>query len=180
MRPAKNQILIGDSEIVQYNSKSQVNKPALVRRTQAILLLQDYQESILNYLFPPPKQPVIQYSELSHDLTAQLTCYNKPEKAWPNPHLVQSVGHVVRLSNNTDSPILVPRNEHVSQIRLMESNMPSDTLSTTNTPNITENTYNRPFSSNINIDESVPTIIRDKFIDLHNQYDNVFDPQIAK
>ena len=38
VRRAKNQILIGDSEIVQYDSKSQVNKPASARRTQAVLL----------------------------------------------------------------------------------------------------------------------------------------------
>ena len=36
----------------------------------------------------------------------------------------------------SDSPIFVPRNDHVCQIGFMESYMPYDTQITTNKPNI--------------------------------------------
>ena len=39
---------------------------------------------------------------------------------------------------------------------------------------------NRPFSSDVSIDESVQTYICNKFKDLDTQFDNIFDPQISK
>ena len=55
----------------------------------------------------------------------------KPEDAWPPPQQIQSVDHAVRVSNTTDSPILLRSGEQLCQVRHI---LPVDASVSTSSP----------------------------------------------
>ncbi len=120
VRPAKWQIIIGGSEIIQYGP--QFSDTATIRRTQSYLLRS------------PSKQTVVLSGEFI-ELPAPIQCdpdttwalepridspHNNtisPDYPWPNVQEIQSVAHTLRLANTTSEPILLRSNEHICQVR---------------------------------------------------------------
>ena len=54
------------------------------------------------------------------------------EEAWPPPQQIQSVDHAVRVSNTTDSPILLKSGEQLCQVRRI---LPVEASLSTSPPN---------------------------------------------
>ena len=100
---------------------------------------------------PPPKQTILlpgDYVELKtpNDFDADVECAleprfdspsnmnRPPEQAWPNVQTIKSVDHTITLTNATQDPIILKRNEHICQIRhityvyQIDPNMESDSV----------------------------------------------------
>ena len=107
-----------------------------------------------------------------------------PEQPWPNVQTIQSVDHTIRLTNSTQDPIILKRNEHICHIRhitdvnQIDPNMGSESVSTVTSQdnNIT------PYSSQISIDpdNQLSSKIQSKFQAVNYEYDIVFNPDISK
>ena len=99
---------------------------------------------------------------------------------WPRPQLVQAVGTEIRLINDTSSPIFVPKNDHLCQVRSskiievpnVSSSKPHSTIVRPETPH----------SSKVVIDPSgqLPTSWKNAFRELHMSYDSVFEDIIGR
>ena len=108
----------------------------------------------------------------------------KPEDAWPPPQQIQSVDHAVRVPNTTGSPILLKSGEQLCQVRHI---LPIE-ASTSTSPPTTRTAASpspatcKPFSPRVILDPDgyLDQDIRDKFIALNLEFDDLFNPSISK
>ena len=109
--PAKRQIEIGGSKIISYSSPSRHTRQPNVRRTQSFLLCNPNRTVALPGEYLQFSTPSDADSDTLWALEPRLDCPSnmqcKLEDAWPPPQQIQSVDHAVRISNTTDSPILL-------------------------------------------------------------------------
>ena len=102
---------------------------------------------------------------------------------WPQVQIVKVVDNEIRIHNSTREPIFVPKNEQLCQIRATQI------VDTKNLP-VTIPCKNKqkpadiipPFSKHVNTDPNNQLNLdwKNKFLDLHNQFDSVFEPVIGK
>ena len=90
--------------------------------------------------------------------------------------------HAVRITNTTDSPILLRTGEQLCHVRHV---IPVDSIDTTSAPTSTTTTAPtccQPFSTNVILDPDgcLDEDIRDKFRALNLEFDDVFNPTISK
>ena len=181
-RPARHQIVIQGSDVVHYGR--QQNSNATVRRTQSYLLRAPAHQTVLlpgDYIelsSPLHSTPDTLWA-LEPRMDSSANIGSKASQVWPSPQEVQSVGHAVRVMNNSLDPIIIRRNEHIAEVRSIEATsatMPPPPQQPTTKTAVT------PFSSAIvcDPDNAMPLSTRQLFHDLHKQYDNVFNPAIAK
>ena len=188
VRPAKRQIKIGGTEIINYSSPSRHTRQPNVRRTQSFLLRNPNRTVVLPGEYVQFSTPSDADSDTLWALEPRLDCPSnmprKPEYAWPPPQQIQSVDHAVRVSNTTDSPILLKSGEQLCQVRHIlpveasASTSPTTTL-TTASPSPTTC---KPFSPRVILDPDgcLDQGTRDKFISLNLEFDDVFNPSIPK
>ena len=186
VRPAKHQIEIGGTEIISYSSPSRHTRQPSVRRTQSFLLRNPNRTVVLPGEYVQFSTPSDADSDTLWALEPRLDCPSnlprKPEDAWPPPQQIQSVDHVVRISNMTDSPILLKSGEQLCQVRHIlpvETSTSPPTLSRTAPPSPA---ICKPFSPCVVVDPDgcLDQDTRDKFKALNLEFDDVFNPSISK
>ena len=102
----------------------------------------------------------------------------------PPPSIVSSVAGKIRIPNLSSEPHCLKRSEHFWQVNLVFSpdiNFPtSSTPSCEPCPRQSDPTGNLQHNSGVRLDpeNALPPDIRAKFQDLHDVYDEVFDPRI--
>jgi len=101
--------------------------------------------------------------------------------AWPQPQEVQSIDSTVRLINTTRDPVFIRRNEHLCQLRALTQTT-TEQVHRVEKPRQTTINHCKPYSSSVSVDPDghLPLEYRQKFTDLHTEYDHVFNPSIAK
>ena len=188
VRPAKRQIEIGGIEIISYSSPSRHTRQPSVRRTQSFLLHNPNRTVVLPGDYVQFSTPSDADSDTLWALEPRLDCPSnmsrKPEDAWPPPQQIQSVDHVVRISNMTDSPILLKIGERLCQVRHI---LPVE-ISTSTSPPTTSRAASpspaicKPFPPRVVVDPDgcLDQDTRDKFIALNLKFDDVFNPSISK
>jgi hypothetical protein len=183
-RPAKKQIIIDSSEVVYYGP--QATNQHSIRRIQAYLVRSPGPKTVVlpgEYIevkTPQEADPDSLWA-LEPRLDAPSTQSRKLSNVWPPPQVIQSVGHAVRLTNSTEIPVLLNKNEHFCQIcpvtepSLREDHEPTCLKATCSSTA-------KPFSSVVNVDpdKCLPADIRKKFCDINLRYDDTFNPTIAK
>ena len=99
---------------------------------------------------------------------------------WPQPQFVKVIDGAIRLVNDTNAPIQIPRNDHLCQIRGSKILNPTNT--STPKPKFRAVRPSEPFSSCVVVDPSnqLPISWRNAFKDLHITYDSVFEDVIGK
>ena len=188
VRPAKRQIEIGGTEIINYSSPSRHTRQPNVRRTQSFLLRNPNRTVVLPGEYVQFSTPSDADSDTLWALEPRLDCPSniprKPEDAWPPPQQIQSVDHAVRISNTNDSPILLKSGEQLCQVRhilpveVSDSSLPT-TARTAASPSPA---ICKPFSPRVVLDPDgcLDQDTRDKFITLNLEFDDVFNPSISK
>ena len=186
VRPAKHQIEIGGTEIISYSSPSRHTRQPSVRRTQSFLLRNPNRTVVLPGEYVQFSTPSDADSDTLWALEPRLDCPSnlprKPEDAWPPPQQIQSVDHVVRISNMTDSPILLKSGEQLCQVRHIlpvetSTSPPTSSRAASPSPAIC-----KPFSPCVVVDPDgcLDQDTRDKFKALNLEFDDVFNPSISK
>ena len=158
VRPAKRQIEIGGTEIISYSAPPRHTRQPSVRCTQPFLLRNPNCTVVLpgeyvQFSTPPDTDADTLWAlEPRLDCPSNMPC--KPEDAWPLPQQIQSVDHVVRISNLTDSPILLKSGEQLCQVRHI---LPAE-ISTSSSPPTTSRAASpspaicKPFSPHVVVD----------------------------
>ena len=113
VRPAKQQSLIGDTNIVHYGT-SPSDSPNRVRRTQAYILKPEatsviWPGSYLELALPSDLQPECTLAIESR--TGNVKFLNN----CPPPSIIEAVSEKVRIPNNTDEPLSLRKNEHFAK-----------------------------------------------------------------
>ena len=159
-----------------------------VRRTQSFLLRNPNRTVVLPGEYVQFSTPSDADSDTLWALEPRLDCPSnmprKPEDAWPPPQQIQSVDHAVRVPNTTGSPILLKSGEQLCQVRHI---LPIE-ASTSTSPPTTRTAASpspatcKPFSPRVILDPDgyLDQDIRDKFIALNLEFDDVFNPSISK
>ena len=116
VRPAKQQILIDDTNIVHYGT-SPSDSHNRVRRTQAYILKPEatsviWPGSSFELAFPSDLQP-----ECTLAIESSTDNVKFPNN-WPPPSITEAVSGKVRIPNNTDEPLSLRKNEHFCQVYL--------------------------------------------------------------
>lgn len=185
IRPARRQIVIGGSDVIHYGTASKHTTQPAVRRTQSFLLRNPQRTVILPGEYVQLDTPCDSDPDTLWALKPRLDCPSntplKAEGAWPPPQQVLSVDHAVRITNTTDSPILLRTGEQLCHVRHV---IPVDSIDTTSAPTSTATTAPtccQPFSTNVILDPDgcLDEDIRDKFRALNLEFDDVFNPTIS-
>ena len=186
-RPAKRQIVIKGTDIVQYGQ--QPNGDATIRRTQAHTLRTPPRQTVLlpgDYVelrTPRDSEPDSEWA-LEPRYDCPSNSHVNPEQAWPYVQEVKSIDHTIRLTNTTQEPIILKKNEHICQVRLLKDISEVDLDSVPSFPESDRpiSKKNDAYSSHISIDpdKRLTAEVSSKFHDLNHKFDNVFKPEISK
>ena len=188
VRPAKRQIAIGDTEIINYGSSSRHTRQPNVRRTQSFLLRNPNRTVVLPGEYVQFSTPSDSDSDTWWALEPRLDCPSnmprKPADAWPPPQQILSVDHAVRVSNTTDSPILLKSGEQLCQVRHVlpvEASTPTAPTTTCHAAPPSPATC-KSFSPRVILDPDgcLDQGTRDKFMAVNLEFDDVFNPSISK
>jgi hypothetical protein len=179
IRPAKQQIILGNGTIYSYGCASTDDSSHSVRRIH--LLRAPAKKSIIwpgEFLEIRLPEPL---TDTDSDLAIEPHCADQDKSSWPSPSLITSVAGLIRIPNLTDQPQSVKRHEHFCQVLPVTSET-SDEEDPTTGPSITIQKTSLPqFSDRINLDPDnvLPTELKNKFQTLHYSYDDVFSPNIG-
>ena len=101
---------------------------------------------------------------------------------WPSHQLTSVCDGIVRLINNTSSPIRVAKNDHLCQIRGTLTVNVCDNPTSTAKPKKTLIKAGPPYSKQVVIDPNnqLSSEWKIAFKELHESYDNVFEPTIGR
>ena len=126
VRPAKYQVCMQGSLVIEYQpSKGPSSQSHAVRGAQCYVMRSSSPTTIL---WPGEFIEVDVPPDLEQDSIIAIepridTC------AWPQPQIVEAVGHKVRIENTSDEPQKIRRHEHICQARPTKdpttSSMPS-------------------------------------------------------
>ena len=103
-------------------------------------------------------------------------------KAWPQPDIVQPLSGIVRLVNPLPTPLSIKRNEHLGNVYHATT---SDTFDQNVPPVLPfkpkRNSQSSYHSSSVKLDPDniLSPEMRQAFLDLIREYDEVFDPNIV-
>ena len=186
-RPAKRQIVINGSEIINYGPQSSTSPS--VRRTQAFVLRAPSQHTVIlpgEFIqLSTPRDTCDSQWALEPRLDSPSNTGVKPELAWPPVQEVTSVGQAIRLTNTSVEPIVIKRNEHLCQIRPILTTTSMDTSISHVEPVTTPKPHPsrlRPYSSDVSVDPDgcLSQDIRDRFVAVNLKFDHVFNPRISR
>ncbi len=104
------------------------------------------------------------------------------DSGWPPCQFTGVVDGFVRVTNNTRSPIRVPKNDHVCQIRATRSLLVDVNDASSVRPKSSIHTCNGPFNKEVVIDPSNQLTPEWKraFRELHSTFDSVFENVIGR
>ena len=139
VRPAKHQIVIGGSDVIHYGTPSRHAVQPTTRRTQSFLLRNPQRTSVRPGQYVQLDTPCNSDPDTLLALEPRLDCPSnfslKVEGAWPPPQQILSVDHAVRITNTTDSSIILKTGERLCLVRHV---VPFDSVDTTNVPPLTQ------------------------------------------
>ena len=186
-RPAKRQVTIGDGPTYAYGSQAPALTSTAARRaivlrappTSSTIWPGDFVEINL----PEEALPDCEYAlePRSDDPSVRkLTA----SQLWPPPSIVSSVTGKIRIPNLSSEPHSLKRNEHFCQVNPVFS--PDINVAASSTPSCepcprpSGPTGDIQHNSSVHLDpeNALPPDIRAKFQELHDDYDEVFDPRI--
>ena len=109
---------------------------------------------------------------------------NLASPLWPTPTMTNIISGCIRLPNDTPHPVTIKKHQHVALVstKLVQSGLANDgdrPVAPKPEPN---RPPSKPYSGDIQIDpdaQFTPTD-RQAFIELHQQYDSVFNPTIGR
>ena len=127
-----------------------------------------------------PLPPEISGTE--HELAIEPHVSNKPhhvnQTTWPPPAIVRHVGGVIRIPNNTDSPLSIAKHEHVclvSQVFNPDQVLPP-LPQTFTTPTQTVKCPQESPSVAIDPDQILTPTDRTRFLEVTEEFEDVFRP----
>lgn len=191
LRPAKKQILIQNTDVVKYDTGPNCTTYHNVCRAKAFVL---HAPSTSTVVWPGEYIELDVPEEIRSDNILAIEARSDSSSTrnlvsshmWPKPHIIESVGNKIRLYNATDRPKSLNRHEHFCQIRLTT---PIDTTDNKLEPqqDVSNTQYSTPvkqsgfYSDTVKLDSDnvLSDSTRDKFRQLLQKYDNVFNPDIV-
>ena len=180
VRPAKQEIIIGDCKPICYGSIETNNKDNRVRRTQAFVL-----RGTAATIWPGDFIELDAPKELQEDcvlaIEPRIDLSAKGMINWPHPHLSEAVAGKIRILNDTNEPQRIRKDDHVCQVSLtvvpdMNNTLPSVKPKQSPTADPRKNNFSDPVQ--VDPDNILLPEDRQKFKNLLKQHDNVFDPNI--
>ena len=190
VRPAKREIRIGDSTVLHYGStkKGAVSHTHSVRRAHVLRA-----PPTTTVLWPGDFVEVPLPAELSPTETLALeprVCSKStPSPAWPPPCIISNVAGKVRIPNLSSQPLLLHRNAHFCQVRPVSVVTPEGSYApgipppTVSGPPCPSSRFGGPgcHSQSVSLDPDniLPDKLKRQFHDLHEEYDDVFDPNFG-
>ena len=173
VRPAKQQILIGDTNIVHYSTFPS-DSPNRVRRTQAYIFATSviWPGSCLELALPSDLQPVCTLAIESR--TDNVKFLNN----WPPPSIIEAVSGKVRIPNNTDEPLSLRKNEHFCQVCLTTELSCDSTDSDIQLPKPPSPSTEFHSDHSVDPDKILLESNQTKFHTLTKTYNDVFDTKI--
>ena len=190
VRPAKGQVLIQGSEILAYHPESSASSQAhAVRRTQSYVLRSSSPTTVVlpgEYLelsLPPTMDPDCTLA-IESRTDAPSNKYSKGSQLWPQPQIVDAVASRVRLVNDTAEPRTVRRHEHLCQARHTTAAVPTSPVGPHPPPSHPGGSCSPQsgfFSDAVVIDPDniLPDTFRNKFREMLQTHDAVFNPEIV-
>lgn len=187
VRPAQHEVIIAGSDVVSYGSPNSIPKYHAVRFCHLLRA-------------PPTTTTIWPGGYLEIDLptdvpsdtplaveprTDSLSCRSvKSAHAWPQPRIFETVGHKLRLVNNFNEPILIKKNDHLCQARLVSDDLSSEPPAPLSCSPILSPTPPTQFMNHsepvrLDPDGILSPNEHTSFLALLKEFDNVFDPAIT-
>ena len=179
VRPAKQQIMIDESTVVNYGSLPDQSSCNCVRRTQANVLRSSPCSTVV---WPGNFIELDLPTEFDPDSTVALearTDSPNSSDSWPTPSILEAVSGKICVLNDTPVPRALRRNEHFCQVRAtteLDLTAPCEQV-----PVITRNCMSVSQHSEavkIDPDSMIPESYRTKFHNLVKTYNEVFSPEL--
>ena len=179
-RPAKQQVVIHDREIVQYGPLSRSDPTHRVRRTQVSFVMRT--STVSQVTWPGS------YVELDvpNDIDPEGCFAVEPKsdhQSWLTPQIVEAVSGKVRVMNTTSEPVTIRKNEHVCDARhtvnICDNPSPKEPKYTTNVKkNNADSTY---VTNTIQLDPDgiLSHECKQSFQSVLQKFENVFSPDIG-
>jgi hypothetical protein len=185
VRPAKKEVVINGEDIVRYGPVQQDAKSSSVRRAQAFLLRgPERQTVILPGEFLELQTPVDSEPDTLWALEPRFDTRSIPDAdhLWPPLQEVKAVDHSVRLPNDTDTPVLVRKHQHVCQIRAVTpiGELGSTVTPLSEVPACPKQVPSSHSAVQLDPDDQLSVAMKQKFTLLHRQYSNVFNSSFGK
>ena len=177
VRPAKQQILIGDTKIFHYGT-SPSDSPNRVRQTQAYILKPEATSIIWPGSYLELALPCDLQSECTVTIESRTDNVKFPNN-WPPPSNIEAVSGKVRIPNNTAEPLSLRKNEHFCQVCLtteLSYDSTDSDIQLHKPPSPTTEFHSDTIS--IDPDKILPESYQTKFRTLTQDYDDVFDTKI--
>ena len=180
LRPSKQQIIIGDSQIVSYGPSTPESSFNRVRRTQAVVL----RSPTTSVIWPGKFLEIDIPEDFGHDCTLSIEA--RPDSAvnthnWPPTHITEAINGKVRIINDSEEGQLVKKHEHFCQVcsATDPSLKQAQVFPVVVLPNATDR--NSSFHSDlvkVDPDNILRTDIHSRFQFALQEYDDVFNPQM--
>ena len=179
VRPAKREVLLGNSSIYTYGSKSPPSPLPTVRRAFVLRAPSPsktvWPRGFVEVRLPDDAPPDSEYaleprtdSPSSHNL--------KPSQLWPQPGVISSVARAIRIPNLSTEPRTLKRHEHFCQvIPVFAKEVPSTGLLPVQRPSPTANPCHSA-SVHVDPDSVLPHAVRADFQALLREYDSFLTP----
>ena len=178
VRPAKQQIILGDNKIYTYGPKigSYRSDSHAVRRTQAHILRVSTATTIWPGEFIECHLPE-EFKE-QPSLALEPRVESTTSNTWPQPSIVEGIDGTIRIPNDTDQPIALGKHSHFGQIHAM---LPSLPCTDEQIPSVkfTKKQHGSSPNSNaisVNPDSVLPEDVETQFQALNSEFDTVFEP----
>lgn len=178
VRPAKQQIIIQDTEFVHYGPGVQKSSEHHVRRAQAAFVLRAPALSTVTW---PGSYVEL---DIPSDVDPEGTFAVEPQadkQSWLSPQIVDAVNGKIRILNDTPTPVSTRKHEHVCYARNTVASYPtSDTEVKLNKSNtVSRDPGFHSETVHLDPDSMLSEEARQKFRLLLNKYDNVFSSDIS-
>ena len=191
VRPAKHQITIGDSDIVSYGPTLPASKYHAVRACH-VLRAPPVKTTIWPGEYLEIEAPPGLTSDSSLAIEPRVdpssTRHIKSSHVWPQPNILEVVGGKLRLFNPSDEPLLVRKNDHFCQARLVIANtspeikppLPPPEGNHAGTKHSSYPVKPQLHSESVCVDPGnlLPPTNKANFLSLLKEFDSVFDPVI--
>ena len=182
LRPSKQEIIIGGSDVVCYGPPPCEPSIHRVRRTQAVVL----RSPATSVIWPGEYLEVDLPDDFFPDCTVSIEARSDSMKVpqnWPPPSILEAVCRKARIVNDSNEPKIIKKHEHFCQVRHTTEPELSQSLGAPPVGHLSSKPLKSTLHSDlIKVDPDciLDTGMRSKFHDLHQNYDEVFNPQIAK
>ena len=161
------------------SSEPSINR---VRCTQAVIL----RSPSTSVVWPGEYLEVDLPEDFSPDCTVSIEarpdCMKAPQN-WPPPTILEAVCRKTHIVNDSDEPKIIKKHDHFCRVRHTTEPTLSQSLEAPTVDQSSGKPVKSTFHSDlIKVDPDciLDTDIRSRFHDLHQNYDKVFNPQIAK